>query len=236
MKTISTILLVVLASSHWCFGTTHANALTLHGRVFNSRTHLALGDAEVSAYCNNDFSVDKSEHIKSGEFSLAFEKYGWYIISISAPGYMAYEDTLWVMNDRVNTINKSFYLAPIEIGITSVLKNIYFESGKKELSEQSFPELDKMAIFFQENSSVQFEIIGHTDNVGPENVNQFLSTARAQAVVEYLIHHGIQSRQLNARGAGESQPIETNETAEGRAKNRRVEVKVVSMASDKKDN
>jgi outer membrane protein OmpA-like peptidoglycan-associated protein len=72
------------------------------------------------------------------------------------------------------------------------------------------------------------EISGHTDNTGSLKLNTRLSQSRAEAVVEYLVEHGIDASRLDAMGYAFSQPIAPNDTAEGRAKNRRVEFKILS--------
>jgi outer membrane protein OmpA-like peptidoglycan-associated protein len=76
---------------------------------------------------------------------------------------------------------------------------------------------------------VEIEIAGHTDSRGSEDYNRRLSQGRTQAVVDYLISQGIAPHRLRAVGYGESRPIDTNDTEEGRAKNRRVEFTVVKM-------
>ncbi|MDR3046386.1 MAG: OmpA family protein, partial [Bacteroidales bacterium] len=75
--------------------------------------------------------------------------------------------------------------------------------------------------FLNENPTIKVEIQGHTDNVGDDNANQFLSERRAQAVYDYIISEGISKDRVRYQGYGKKKPIATNETAEGRAKNRR---------------
>ncbi len=97
------------------------------------------------------------------------------------------------------------------------------------MSEQSFPELDKVVKLFKENPGVAFEIAGHTDSDGPDDYNLILSQGRAQAVVNYLVGHGVTGSQLMAQGYGETKPIDTSQTKAGKAKNRRVEFKVLTV-------
>ena len=75
----------------------------------------------------------------------------------------------------------------------------------------------------QANKSVQIEIRGHTDNIGEEAKNQILSEQRAKAVLDYLVSQGIEAKRLSYHGFGSTQPIASNDTNEGRTKNRRVE-------------
>lgn len=114
-------------------------------------------------------------------------------------------------------------LKNIEEGAALVLNNIFFETGKSTLLPESFAELDKVAEFLAEGTVRLIEISGHTDNVGSDEINQKLSQNRAQAVVDYLISKNIAPDRLKAVGYGETKPIDTNQTEEGKTNNRRVE-------------
>ena len=111
----------------------------------------------------------------------------------------------------------------IENDISVRINNIFFDYDKFELKPESFPELKRLVKFLKENPDAKVEISGHTDNSGTDEYNQNLSAKRAQAVVEYLISEGCKKEFLKSKGYGESKPINTNETEEGRANNRRVE-------------
>src|SRR3989339_330711 len=118
-------------------------------------------------------------------------------------------------------------LRNIEVGSSLILNNIFFETGKSMLLPQSFVELDKIAQFLAEGTVGLIEIGGFTDNEGSDETNEKLSQSRAQAVVNYLISKGIVPEMLKAVGYGEKRPLDTNQTPEGRAKNRRVEFMVL---------
>ena len=109
-----------------------------------------------------------------------------------------------------------------------VLKNIFFETNKAELKEESKTELDKLVDLLTKNPMLKIEIGGHTDNVGADADNLKLSDARAKSVMAYLVAHGISADRLTARGYGETMPIADNNNVEGRALNRRTEFKVTS--------
>ncbi|HOW30679.1 MAG TPA: OmpA family protein, partial [Bacteroidales bacterium] len=98
-----------------------------------------------------------------------------------------------------------------------------------ELKPESIAELDKLVEFMQRNTTMTIEIGGHTDNTGAEQHNNDLSEQRALAVYNYLVEHGIAKERLTYKGYGKSKPIDTNDTPEGRANNRRTEFSVVSM-------
>ena len=104
-----------------------------------------------------------------------------------------------------------------------VLENVLFETNKTVLLQESFETLNQLVKQLQANKSVQIEIRGHTDNIGEEAKNQILSEQRAKAVLDYLVSQGIEAKRLSYHGFGSTQPIASNDTNEGRTKNRRVE-------------
>lgn len=101
-----------------------------------------------------------------------------------------------------------------------------FATGSSKLSERGKQHLAPLAEVLIKYPDAEANIVGHTDSTGSEKVNQRISEQRAQAVADYLVEQGVKAEQLTVRGVGESQPIASNDTAEGRAKNRRVEVTI----------
>jgi len=108
------------------------------------------------------------------------------------------------------------------------LKNIFFDFDKTTLRPTSTAELDRLTKMLNDIPTLKIEISGHTDNIGSDQYNENLSEGRAKAVVDYLIDKGIDRERLTFAGYGESQPIETNDTEEGRQMNRRTEFEVLS--------
>ena len=133
------------------------------------------------------------------------------------------------MQNKVKPFVKDIPLQPIKVGETVVLKNIFFNTDKFELKSESDAELEKLVSLLNKNPKMKIEINGHTDNVGADTYNQVLSENRSKAVYEYLINKGIAKERLSYKGYGKTQPIDTNDTEEGRANNRRTEFKVVGM-------
>ncbi len=109
-----------------------------------------------------------------------------------------------------------------------VLNNIYFDFDKSDLQQDSFVELDRVVKFLNDNPDVKIEISAHTDSKGSDDYNLSLSQKRAESVVAFLAGAGIDPARLIAKGYGESVPIGDNNTEEGMAKNRRVEMKVLN--------
>jgi OOP family OmpA-OmpF porin len=109
-----------------------------------------------------------------------------------------------------------------------VLENVYFDTGKSTLKPVSNKALNDLAEVLKLKSSMVIEIQGHTDNVGSEETNTRLSQARADEVKKYLMGKGIEGKRVQAKGYGPSQPVADNATENGRAKNRRTSLKVLS--------
>jgi outer membrane protein OmpA-like peptidoglycan-associated protein len=200
----------------------------LHLKVVGLTTQSPV-NADITIFYNSDFIKDRSGKAESGEFNASLNKFGWYIISLSAPGYFEATDTVWLINEKGMIFNKVFYLVPIEVGMSVTLNNINFNFGKTTLSEESFIELDKEVTFLNNNPKVVFEIAGYSDSVGPKNYNLVLSQGRAQTVIDYIVSQGAERAQLVAHGYGETRPAKSNETESGKANNRRVEFTVLSM-------
>jgi OOP family OmpA-OmpF porin len=109
----------------------------------------------------------------------------------------------------------------------------FFDFGKSTLKPEAKAKLDDLVA---KTAGVNLEVIiavGHTDNVGGDAYNQKLSVSRAEAVKAYLVSKGIEKNRVYTEGKGEKQPVADNKTAEGRAKNRRVEIEVVGTRTKK---
>ena len=104
-----------------------------------------------------------------------------------------------------------------------VTNNILFDTGKATLKPESMAEIQKVADYMKKNPSVRFEVQGHTDNQGSDKINDPLSQQRAESVVKALEGLGVDGFNLRAVGKGSHEPVADNSTADGRAKNRRVE-------------
>jgi outer membrane protein OmpA-like peptidoglycan-associated protein len=128
-----------------------------------------------------------------------------------------------------STYEKNIPLQPIEVNASIVLNNIFFDVNKFDLKPESQVELDKLLQLLTENPTLKIEISGHTDNAGKPADNLALSVNRAKAVVNYLTIKGIPANRLIAKGYGETKPMADNKTEDGRALNRRTEMKVTGQ-------
>jgi OOP family OmpA-OmpF porin len=112
-----------------------------------------------------------------------------------------------------------------EAGCWSLEATTLYDSNSSYLRAEAYPLLDEVVIILEKNPEMEVELQGHTDNTGSAKYNQWLSEKRAQRVKDYLVSKGIDPSRLEARGYGLTQPVASNSTAEGRAQNRRVELK-----------
>jgi outer membrane protein OmpA-like peptidoglycan-associated protein len=203
-----------------------AKKLMITGNVFDQKTDkLIPAKLEIVAKSNRKTKLQATT--VDGKYEQVVPKLGWYIITASSEGYLNSTDSAELADEELTPVSKDLYLPQIEIGVTVRLKNIYFDFDKTTLKKESFVELNKVVEFFNQNSTLEVEIAGHTDDKGSEDYNANLSQGRSQAVVDYIISKGIDSYRLTAHGYGESKPIDTNDSEDGRANNRRVEFTVV---------
>lgn len=201
-----------------------AKKLYLAGKALDKKTNNAVNAKVEMVYKPDRRHIPLSTN--NGQYSQEISKKGWYVLTASAEGYLNSADSIEVDSEE-GTVDKDIYLQPIEVGLVVKLKNIYFDYDKTTLKPESFVELDKVVEFLTTNERLEIEIGGHTDSQGSDTYNANLSQGRSQAVVDYLASKGIDAARLTAHGYGESKPIDTNDTKEGQANNRRVEFTVI---------
>jgi outer membrane protein OmpA-like peptidoglycan-associated protein len=199
------------------------------GRVFDKKTHKPL-DAKLNII---DISLSKviakGVTQDSGFYKIKLDGAKKYGVEVIAKDYLFFLELADMSNEKPGVpFERDYYLEKIEVGTRVVLENIYFEINKAILTDASNIQLNQVVELLKTNESLKIEISGHTDNVASAEHNTQLSKNRAKAVVDYLVAQGIDSNRLRSKGYGFRQPIESNNTPEGRAKNRRVEFKVIS--------
>lgn len=119
------------------------------------------------------------------------------------------------------------YTITYELPKVYTLSNLYFDTGKATIRKDSYESLSNLAELMKRKSLMVIELAGHTDNVGSAESNQKLSEARAQSVKQYLVSKGVPAMRVIAVGYGQTQPIATNNSEQGRQQNRRTEVKIL---------
>ncbi|MEI6765107.1 MAG: OmpA family protein [Bacteroidota bacterium] len=160
----------------------------------------------------------------TGKYAVAVIMKSDYIMTIKKPDY-AYESKYISQGDPVfdEPVIIDFEIKPVEVGNSYRLNDVYFETNSFELSVETKLILDGFIEFLEENPAIKVSIQGHTDNVGNDEGNLKLSESRAKSVYEYLIQRSIDASRLSFQGFGETKPLVSNDTPEGRAKNRRTE-------------
>ncbi|TWJ04918.1 WD40 repeat protein [Mucilaginibacter frigoritolerans] len=166
---------------------------------------------------------------QQGDFLATLTAGNDYGLNISKTGYLFYSEHFSLAgHEPTDPFNITVLLQPIEVGDKVILNNVFFDTNKFNLRDESISELQKLVDFLTLNPSLHIEVSGHTDNVGNDAANQVLSENRAKAVCQYLVNHSIGAARLSYKGYGKTQPISPNTTDDGRQKNRRTEIKIVA--------
>ena len=165
----------------------------------------------------------------TGEYKIVLPYGQKYSMRAVAKNFIAEGDNIDLTQTKgfQEIKGKELRLIPIEVGRSIRLNNIFFDTGKAELRSESGPELDRLVITLNESPKMVIEVRGHTDNTGSNEINAKLSQDRADAVREYFISKGIEPDRIASKGFGETKPVVTNDTDEGRQQNRRVEFLIV---------
>ncbi len=196
--------------------------ITIH--VVDAETNQNLG-AEVAmsstAIGSTPIFKDRTDPA-TGMYSYQ-TKGGRYQISANAEGYFFKQDTI----SYTKTDTFKLALQPIPKKQPIVLHNLFFEFGTANMLPESEPAMDELATLLMNNPELNIVITGHTDNVGAHDYNMKLSKQRAQAVYDKLIEKGIDPARLSYTGKGDTDPVDTNETDEGRQNNRRVDFTIL---------
>ncbi len=202
----------------------------LEGKVFDKETGKSL-DAifELINLQNGNVVVKSTADANDGKFLVCLPANREYVLNVSKAGYLFHSDNFNLTGEHSASkpFIKDIPMKPIRKGESVILQNIFFETDKYLLKEKSKIELRKLADFLDQYPDLRIEIEGHTDNVGTEAYNIVLSEKRALSVYQYLIDHGIFSDRLTYKGYGYSHSVDSNDTEEGRSRNRRTEFKVI---------
>ena len=204
---------------------------TLAGVVINKTQNRPEAGADVNVSNEADHTMATIQsHAGDGAFRTQLTGGSDFTLIGKKANYISNIEKITTKGlNRSTTLYVKLELAIEEarVGQSIQLNNIYFEVGKSNLNTAVSSDLDKLTQFLKDNPETRLEIQGYTDNVGKAETNIRLSQLRAHSVVGYLTKNGIGSTRLIAKGYGSSQPVADNTTPEGRAKNRRVVMKVL---------
>lgn len=203
----------------------------IKGKVFDSENKKKLkAHFELINLESNEIVMEAESDENTGEFLVCIPTNNDYALNVSKEGYLFYSDNFELkgVHEITSPFLKDVALNPIKTGQKIILRNIFYETDSYVLIEKSVVELTKLIDFLNHNPRLKIEISGHTDNIGTSDYNLVLSNNRAKSVFDYLIKNGIKPERLSYKGYGESQAISSNETEEGRADNRRTEIKILA--------
>jgi len=201
----------------------------ISGKVINAKTkqpiaaRITYRDLET----DTELGVANSSPV-DGSYKIVLPSGNAYSFLAEKKGFIATSNNLNL--EQLSTykeIQQDLLLSPIEVGQTVRLNNIFFDTGKWELREESTAELKRLVKILNDNPAMVIEVAGHTDNVGNTQKNLQLSQNRADAVKNYLQKNGIAANRLTSKGYGQSKPVAANNTEEGRQTNRRVEFSIL---------
>jgi outer membrane protein OmpA-like peptidoglycan-associated protein len=204
---------------------------TLSGVVINKTRNMPEGGAEINVTNETKHStITNQSQAGEGVFNAQLDAESDFTLVGKKANYISNIEKISTKGlNRSATLYVKLELAIEEakVGQSIVLYNIYFETGKANLNSLS-SDLTKLVQFLKDNPETRLEIQGHTDNVGNSALNVKLSKARSNSVINHLKINGVDSNRLSAKGFGSSLPVANNTTAQGRAKNRRVVIKVLN--------
>ncbi len=199
--------------------------IVLNGKVLDEETNKPIeAYITVTDLSNNEVVGVYNSNSITGKYILALDYGKNYSIQFEAPNFIFHSENVSVNNsEAIFQEQKTFKLKHIKAGNSLVLNNIFFDYNKHDIKNESLPEMDKLLDFMQKHQHVYIEISGHTDSVGNDAYNLKLSKMRANTVCNYLVERGIPKKNLRITGYGETRPVASNGTEEGRKLNRRTE-------------
>ena len=205
--------------------------ILVFGKVLDKKNNKPIG-AEIiyEKLSTGEIIGSARSNPETGEYKIVLSANEKYSFRAEAKGFIPINENLDLLDlKEYSELNRDLYLiSPFEKGQTIRINNIFFNTAKSDLLPESYPELNRLVNFLNENPNITIKILGHTDNIGKKEDNLKLSNARAESVRNYLISQGINNNRITSEGFGFSKPIATNETEEGRALNRRVEFQIIT--------
>lgn len=198
----------------------------LRGKVFDAETGEPLRADFVLTEMETDVErISSFSDPQTGEFLVCLPGGCDYILSASKEGYMYFSERFFLKDNTtsMDPVKKDVPLVLVKKGDSFTTRNIFFDTDQYALKNESLPEIRMIFKILNDNPDVGMEIIGHTDDTGGDYYNLALSENRAKAVYDKLVAMGITASRLSFKGLGSSKPVDSNETEEGRASNRRTE-------------
>ncbi|MDX5320636.1 MAG: OmpA family protein [Bacteroidota bacterium] len=186
--------------------------------------------AELLSLETGSTVLKTSTNAKTGSFLIVLKANSDYALNVAKEGYLFHSENFALKQSaETDPFIIEVRLKKLKVDEHVVLNNVFFDVDKYDLKSESRVELDKLVDFMNANPSLKIEIGGHTDNTGNPGANQKLSEDRARSVYAYLVEKGINANRLRFKGYGANKPIATNDSEEGRKKNRRTEYRIIGL-------
>lgn len=201
----------------------------ISGQVLDATTNAPI-QATIQVTAGDTLQIDASTNPNNGRYQVVVPTGIDGMVAAIAPGYYAQAypiNSANLTHYREDTIDLAMY--PIKPGEVIPLNEINFELNSATLTADSYRALDHVAGFLLAQPTVRIEIGGHTNNRCSASYCKQLSADRAKAVADYLIQVGIAKRQVTHVGYGKVNPIDSNDTEEGRQRNQRVEFTILTI-------
>lgn len=201
----------------------------IKGRITDATTGKGIeADVELHDLADGILAAAAYSDPRTGEFLVCLPAGRDYALTVATEGYLFHSENYSVaQRQELDPMGLDVALKPIKAGETITLRNIFFETASHELLPSSEPELVALLRMLNADPRMRIELRGHTDSVGRDKDNLLLSERRANAVRDHLLKEGIAPERVEAKGFGRTLPVASNDTEEGRALNRRTEVKVL---------
>ena len=201
------------------------------GNVYNAKTRQPLSASLLyETLPDGEEAGNGLSNPYDGSFKIVLPYNKNYSIRATADHFFAISENLnldSLIKEGYKEIHKDLYLVPIEIGQVVRLNNVFFDFDKWDLRPESYIELNRVVKLLNENPKIEIEMSAHTDSRGTDEYNFKLSDNRARSVMDYIVSQGISSARITSHGYGESKPVSSNDTDEGRQQNRRVEFTIL---------
>jgi len=192
-------------------------------RVRNAETHEAMpARVQVRQQQTNKELLALLTDSANGAANTMLQDTIQYALHVEQMGFEPYDAVVANIGDEM-----VIELIPVKKGEVFIMRNMFFATNKTRILPVSEASLQELFGYLDRNPEIRIKIMGHTDSVGKDEANQILSEGRANAVRQDLIDRGIAPDRIEAEGYGETRPIDTNDTDEGRQNNRRVEIEIL---------
>lgn len=223
----------------------------MSGKVFDAATDKPISAKIVCTLEDEEIPFDSVQTSRTGYYEFLIKPKS-YAYKITADGYKdGFESIDLSKLTSPKSFTRDIFLEPLErndseeFAVEEVLdaepseelevvdentfrlNNVYFPTGKADILEDSYPELNKVIEMMKENPEMKIRVDGHTDNQGDSRLNLILSMDRAKNVRDFLVAGGMEESRITFKGWGDTKPVEANASEESRKKNRRVEIVIL---------